>query len=84
MRVEKFEETNFADYTLQLWYERLGHYDKLDIRELSKKIDRSRFLDEDDECDVCNTQKARCNFICKTVGTRASKPLEAVHAELNS
>ena len=40
-------------------------------------------LDGDDECDVCNTQKLRCSPICKTVGTRASKPLEIVHVDIS-
>ena len=42
-----------------------------------------KFLDGDDECDVCNTQKARRSPICKTVGTRASKPLEIVHVDIS-
>ena len=42
-----------------------------------------KFLDRDDECDVCKIQKARRSPICKTVGTRASKPLEIVHVDIS-
>ena len=40
-----------------------------------------KFLDEDDEWDVCNTQKAAGCPIGEAVGTRASKPLEIVHVD---
>ena len=82
MRATNFEVSNTAEDSLQLWHERLGHNNKIDIRKLSKKTDSLKFLDRDDECDVCNTQKARRSPICKTVGTRASKPLEIVHVDI--
>ena len=75
--------SNTAEDTLQLWHERLGHNNKIDIRKLSKQTDSLKFLDRDDECDVCNTQKARRSPICQTVGTRASKPLEIVHVDIS-
>ena len=64
--------------------ERLGNNKKIDIRKLSKQTEKLNFLDKDDECDVCNTQKARRSPICKTVGTRASKPLEIVHVDIST
>ena len=82
LRATIFEVSNTAEDTLQLWHERLGHNNKIDIRKLSKQTDSLKFLDKDDECDVCNTQKGRRSPICKTVGTRASKPLEIVHVEI--
>ena len=83
MRPTKFEVSNTAEDTLQLWHERLGHNNKIDIRKLSKQTESLNFLDGDDECDVCNTQKARRSPRCKTVGTRASKPLEIVHVDIS-
>ena len=83
LRATKFEVSNTAEDTLQLWHERLGHNNKIDIRKLSKQTDSLKFLDRDDECDVCNTEKARRSPICKTVGTRASKPLEIVHVDIS-
>ena len=83
MRATKFEVSNTSEDTLQFWHERLGHNNKIDIRKLSKLTDSLKFLDRDDECDVCNTQKAIRSPICKTVGTRASKPLEIVHVDIS-
>ena len=68
---------------MQLWHECLGHNNKIDIRKLSKQTDSLKFLYRDDECDVCNTQKARRSPICKTVGIRASEPLEIVHVDIS-
>ena len=56
---------SLAEDTLQLWHERLGHNNRIDIRKLSKQTDSSQFLDRDDECDVCNTQKARRRLYVK-------------------
>ena len=83
LRARKFEVSNTAEDTLQLWQERLGHNNKIDIHKLSKQTESLKFLDGDDGCDVCNTQKARRCPICKTVGTRASKPLEIVHVDIS-
>ena len=83
MRATKFEVSNTAEDTLHLWHERLGHNNKIDIRKLSKQTDSLKFMDRDDECDVCNTHKARRSPICKPVCTRASKPLKIVHGDIS-
>ena len=83
MLATKFEISNTAEDTLQLWYERLGHNYKTDFWKLSKHTEGLKFLDKDDECDVCNTQNARHSPLCKTVGPRASKPLEIVHVDIS-
>ena len=83
LRATKFEVSSTAEDTLQLWHERLGHNNKIDIRKLWKQTECLKFQDGDDECDVCNTQKARLSPTCKTVGTRASKQLEIVHVDIS-
>ena len=83
MRATKFEVSNTAEDTLQLWHERLGHNNKIDIRKLSKQTDSLKFLDRDDDCDVCNTHKARRSPIYKPVLTRSSKPLKIVHGDFS-
>ena len=83
LRATKFEGSNTAGDTLQLWHECVRHNNKTDFRKVSKQTESLKFLDRDDECDVCNTQKARRSPICKTVGTRASEPLEIVHVDIS-
>ena len=71
MRATKFERSNTAEDTLQLWYERLGHNYETGLRKLSKHPEGLKFLDKDDECDVCNTKNARHSPLCKTVGVNS-------------
>ena len=79
MRATKFKVSKTAEDILHVWHEGLGHINEIDLRKLSKPTERLKFLEGDDECDVCNTQKARRSPICKTVGTLTSKPLKIVH-----
>ena len=83
LRATKFEVSNAADDPLQLWHERLGHNNKMDIQKVSKETESLKFLDKDDKCDVCNIQKARRSPVYKTVDTRASKSLEIFHVDIS-
>ena len=83
MRATKFEVSNTVEDTLQLWHERLGHNNKMDIQKLSEQTVSLKFLDRDDECDVCTTQKARRSPKLSTAGTRASKQLKIVHVDIS-
>jgi len=66
-----------------LWHERLGHNNLEDVRKLQIHADGLR-IDKYDktQCEVCEIEKAKRLPVSKTVGTRATRPLEIVHMDI--